>query len=45
MKVSTETYLFILIAVLLISGATYAQSPAKESYAKGVEYTIRGELT
>ena len=33
----------ILIAFFLISGATYAQDLAKESYDKGVVYAIQGE--
>jgi tetratricopeptide (TPR) repeat protein len=44
MKILRETRLSIIIALLLISGVTYAQRPAEESYGKGVVYAIQGEF-
>ena len=46
MKVLREICLSILIAFFLISGVTYAQSPATKSYyRKGVEYGAQGKFT
>ncbi len=46
MKVLREICLPILIAFSLISGVTYAQSPAeKRYYRKGVAYAIQGKFT
>ena len=45
MKVLREMCLSILIAVFLLSGVTYAQNPAEESYDKGVAYGIQGKFT
>ncbi|MEE8329020.1 MAG: tetratricopeptide repeat protein [Thermodesulfovibrionia bacterium] len=44
MKGLRELCLSILIALFLISGVTYAQSPAEESYYKGVEHAIQGKF-
>jgi len=41
MKVLKEMCLPILIVLFLISGITYAQSPAEENYDKGVEHAIQ----
>jgi tetratricopeptide (TPR) repeat protein len=44
MKVLREIVVLILIVLFLTSLVAYAQSPAKESYDKGVEYAIQGEF-
>ena len=44
MKVLRGIRFSILIVLLLTVGVTYAQSPAEESYNKGVEYAVQGEF-
>ena len=44
MKVFREISLSILTILFLTVGVTYAQSPAEESYNKGVEYAVQGEF-
>jgi tetratricopeptide (TPR) repeat protein len=44
MKVFKATCILILIVLFISSWASYAQSPAKESNDKGVEYAIEGKF-
>ena len=45
MKVLRQMCLSFLVALFLISGVTYARSPAVGSYEKGVAHAIQGEFT
>ncbi len=44
MKVLRGISLSILMVLFLTVGVTYAQSPANESYNKGVEYAAQGKF-
>ena len=44
MKVLRATCILILMVLFLSSWVTYAQSPTKESYDKGVEHATQGKL-
>jgi tetratricopeptide (TPR) repeat protein len=44
MKVFKATCILILIVLFFSSWVSYAQSPTKESYDKGVEYAIQGKF-
>ena len=44
MKVCRATCIFIIMILFLPIWVSYAKSPTKESYNKGVEYAIQGKF-